>query len=73
MKEINNNSDYNKSTQTAIVRRSLIKSDDKSVIVESEYTIGKKKYIVNSYYIASGKSADEGIKRLLKNNIDKAS
>lgn len=73
MKEINNNSDYNKSTQTAIVRRSLIKSDDKSVIVESEYNIGKKKYIVNSYYIAAGKSADEGIKRLLKNNIDKAS
>ena len=48
MKEINNNSDYNKSTQTAIVRRSLIKSDDKSVIVESEYTIGKKKPGKNS-------------------------
>ena len=65
--------DYDYSEQLAINRRTHISANEKQIISKRTYTIGGKKYLVNSFYDTDSQSVDNGIKRLLDKNFEKAS
>ena len=70
---LNGSYDYDKSIQSAINRRSIIETEKKRIVTQREYTIGRNKYIVNSFCDMTDRTVEDGIKRLLDFNIDKAS
>ena len=70
---LNGSYDYDKSIQSAINRRSIIEIKNKRIVTQREYTIGRNKYIVNSFFDMTDRTVEDGIKRLLDFNIDKAS
>ena len=70
---LNDHYDYDESIQTAINRRTIIETENKRIVTQREYTIGRNKYIVNSFFDAADRTVDDVIKRLLEINIDKAS
>lgn len=71
--KLNDNYDYDESIQTAINRRTIIKTENNHIVSQRKYTIGRNKYIVNSYFDMTDRTVDEGIKRLIELNIGKAS
>lgn len=71
--KLNDNYDYDESIQTAINRRTIIKAENNHIVSQRKYTIGRNKYIVNSFFDMTDRTVDEGIKRLIEINIGKAS
>ncbi len=71
--KLNDNYDYDESIQTAINRRTIIKTENNHIVSQRKYTIGRNKYIVNSFFDMTDRTVEDGIKRLLDFNIDKAS
>lgn len=65
--------DYDYKEQLAINRRTNMIVNDKQVIAQRLYIIGGKKYIVNSCYDIGSQFIENGIKRLIDNNSEKAS
>ena len=66
-----NQPDYQSSVAAAINRRTNFKIENGQLITQHRYTIGKKKYIVNSIFDLNSKhTVVDGVKRLIDNDFD---
>ena len=67
-------SEYDSSVERSIRRRQHREYNNGTLIAGSQYTIGKMTYKVRSFFnIENSKSSEEGLKRLMAQEIDKVS
>lgn len=67
-------SEYDSAVERSIRRRQHHEYSNGTLIAGSQYTIGKMTYKVRSFFnIENSKSSEEGLKRLMAQEIDKVS